>query len=339
MLLFGDTHLGFDFPFKPRIKRPRRGHDFFANVDRVMEAAIKHRVDGIVHTGDLLYRSKVSQQLVDKAFEPINRIADRGIPVYIVPGNHERSAIPHSGFSRHPLVHVFNRPRTFTLVANGRTLALSGFPYEPKDIRDRFPEILGATDWRHTPSDCHVLCMHHCIEGAKVGVHNYTFRCGPDVIKIDDIPSCYAAVFTGHIHRFQVLTKNLRDKPIPTPILYPGSIERTSFAERHEKKGYIILDIAEGEAPGGCLRQWSFHTLPARPMIQVDMSATRMSGLEIKSWIAATLGKYPAGSILKIRVHGRIHEDQKAIFSAPVLRSLAPSTIVVSVVLIDTPTC
>jgi exonuclease SbcD len=300
-----------------------------------MAAAIKHRVDGVVHTGDLLYRSKVPQQLVDKAFEPINWIADKGIPVYIVPGNHERSAIPHSGFSLHPLVHVFNRPRTFTLVANGQTLALSGFPYEPKGIRDRFPGILGATDWGHTPADCHVLCMHHCIEGATVGVHNYTFRHGSDVIKIADIPSYYAAVFTGHIHRFQVLTRNLGNKPIPTTILYPGSIERTSFAERDEKKGYIILDIAEGQSPGGCLRQWTFHPLPARPMIQVDMFIARLRGHEIESWITATLGKYPADSILKIRVHGRIPEDRKAIFSAPTLRSLAPSTMIVSAVLKD----
>ncbi|MEE8398275.1 MAG: metallophosphoesterase, partial [Desulfobacterales bacterium] len=324
ILLFGDTHLGFDFPFKPRIKRPRRGHDFFANMDRVMAAAIKHRVDGVVHTGDLFYRSKVPQQLVDKVFEPIHRIADKGIPVYIVPGNHERSAIPYSGFSRHPRVHVFDRPRTFTLVANGRTLALSGFPYEPKRIRDRFPEILAATGWRQTLSDYRVLCMHHCVEGATVGVHNYTFRYAPDVVRIADIPHCYAAVVTGHIHRFQVLTGDLRDKSIPTPILYPGSTERTSFAEKNEKKGYIILDITEGASPGGCLGQWTFHPLPARPMIQLDMSVARMSGSEIEAWVAATLREYPESSIVKISVHGTIRKGQEKIFSAPILRSLAP---------------
>ena len=31
ILLIADTHLGFDLPFRPRIKRRRRGLDFFAN--------------------------------------------------------------------------------------------------------------------------------------------------------------------------------------------------------------------------------------------------------------------------------------------------------------------
>jgi hypothetical protein len=33
-LLIADTHLGFDLPFRPRIKRRRRGPDFFANLSR-----------------------------------------------------------------------------------------------------------------------------------------------------------------------------------------------------------------------------------------------------------------------------------------------------------------
>ena len=33
ILLIVDTHPGFDLPFRPRIKRRRRGPDFFANFD------------------------------------------------------------------------------------------------------------------------------------------------------------------------------------------------------------------------------------------------------------------------------------------------------------------
>jgi len=35
ILLMADTHLGFDLPFRPRIKRRRRGPDFFANFEPV----------------------------------------------------------------------------------------------------------------------------------------------------------------------------------------------------------------------------------------------------------------------------------------------------------------
>ena len=59
ILLIADTHLGFDLPFRPRIKRRRRGPDFFANFERALKPAISGEVDAIVHGGDVLYRSKV----------------------------------------------------------------------------------------------------------------------------------------------------------------------------------------------------------------------------------------------------------------------------------------
>ena len=59
VLLVADTHLGFDLPFRPRIKRRRRGHDFFANFERALEPALEGKVDLVVHGGDVLYRSRV----------------------------------------------------------------------------------------------------------------------------------------------------------------------------------------------------------------------------------------------------------------------------------------
>ena len=94
ILFLSDTHLGFDLPFKPRVKRIRRGPDFFNNMEIALNFAVEHKVDCIVHGGDLFYRSKVPQQLVDMAFEPLIRTAESGIPIYLVPGNHERSNIP-----------------------------------------------------------------------------------------------------------------------------------------------------------------------------------------------------------------------------------------------------
>jgi len=225
-LLFGDSHLGFDLPFRPRITRRRRGPDFSLNFNRALQEAVDSDVDCIIHTGDLLYRSKVPAQLVEMAFEPILEIADRGIPVYIVPGNHERSAIPHSELSVHPRVYVFNRPRTFILEANGLSLALSGFPYQRTGIRDSFRRLLEATGRERASTDGHVLCLHHCFEGARVGSHNYTFRDGPDVIRTKDIPGNCSAVFSGHIHRFQVISRDLKGRNIPAlfSTLVPSSV-------------------------------------------------------------------------------------------------------------------
>jgi DNA repair exonuclease SbcCD nuclease subunit len=116
ILFLADTHLGFDLPFRPRIQRRRRGSEFFANFERALLPALQGRVDCVdcvVHGGDLLYRSKVPPRLVAMAFEPLKQVADQGIPVYLVPGNHERSAIPYRHLAEHPGIYIFDRPQTY----------------------------------------------------------------------------------------------------------------------------------------------------------------------------------------------------------------------------------
>ena len=113
ILFMADTHLGFDLPFRPRIKWRRRGPDFFANFERALLPALNGEVDAVVHGGDVLYRSKVPARLVEMAFEPLKRVAAAGVPVYLVPGNHERSTVPHGHLAAHPNIYLFDRPRTY----------------------------------------------------------------------------------------------------------------------------------------------------------------------------------------------------------------------------------
>ncbi len=101
ILLLADTHLGFDLPSRPRTDRRRRGPDFFANTRRALEPALAGVVDLVVHGGDLLFRSKVRSGLVAQALESLLEVADRGVPVVLVPGNHERSALLYPLLAAH----------------------------------------------------------------------------------------------------------------------------------------------------------------------------------------------------------------------------------------------
>ena len=192
ILLIADTHLGFDLPFRPRIKRRRRGPDFFANFTRALMPALRGEVDAVVHGGDVLYRSKVPARLVEMAFEPLN-----------------------------------------------------------------------------------------------------------------------------------------------APVFYPGSIERTSFAEKNEPKGYLILEFEASGTAAGTLRNWTFHELPARPMSQLDLHAAAMNGRQIQSWIQFRLYEIPADSVVKLKVHGKISAEALAVIRAPALRALAPKTMNIDATLVD----
>ena len=237
VLLLADTHLGLDLPFRPRVARRRRGEDFFANFQRALAPALDGAVDCVIHGGDILYRSKVPAELVHMAFEPLKRVAAGGTPVVVVPGNHERSGIPRGLLAAHPGILIFDRPRTHVLRLRGLSLAVAGFPFQRRDVRGQFPALLAQTGWRESEGDARLLCMHQAVEGAVVGPVGYVFRRGDDVIKTSDIPAGLAAVASGHIHRFQVLSKDLTGRPLAAPVCYPGSMERTSFAERDETQG------------------------------------------------------------------------------------------------------
>jgi exonuclease SbcD len=335
ILFLADTHLGYDLPFRPRIKRRRRGPEFFANFERSLNFALRHRMDAIVHGGDLLYRSKVPSRLVEMAFDPLKRVADTGIPVFLVPGNHERSAVPHRHLAVHPHIYIFDRPRTYIIRLGGLRFAVSGFPFIRNHIRRNFPQILDQTGWNRNRADQYLLCMHQSVEGATVGPVGYTFRYAADVIKLSDIPQEFTAVLSGHIHRRQVLKVNLQGARLRTPVFYSGSIERTSFAEKDEKKGFFVLDF-NSEHPRAALKRWFFHDLPTRPMIQLDVAAARMSPAAMRDWIKATLAELPTDSVVRIKVYGKIREDVRSVLTAGSLRALAPATQNVSAFSVET---
>jgi DNA repair exonuclease SbcCD nuclease subunit len=327
LLLLADTHLGFDLPVRPRVDRRRRGHDFLANYAVALKPALDGEVDVVVHGGDVFDRSRVLPSLAYQAFEPLVRVADRGVPVFIVPGNHERSTLPHLRFAKHPGVHVFDRARTCVAEVNGTRLALSGFPYE-QAVRTRFPAVLRETKWSETEADIRVLCVHQCVEGSTVGPADFTFTSAGDVIRHRDVPSEFAAVLSGHIHRRQAVTTDLTGRPLSTPVLYPGSIERTATAEIGEVKGYMVLTLAASQPA-----RWEFRDLPARPMIRRDIDAGGMRGEELAALVERVIAESPADAVLRLRVNGSLTDDQWRVLSAPRLRDTAPPTMNVDVVL------
>jgi DNA repair exonuclease SbcCD nuclease subunit len=330
ILFVADTHLGFDLPFRPRIQRRRRGHDFFENFKRALQPAMKEEVDLVLHGGDLFYRSRVPDALVDMAFAPLVDVADKGIPVYLVPGNHERSKIPLHLWSAHPNLHIFTEPKTYLQEIDGMRLALSGFPFA-RNIRDKFCELVSGTAYGDIDSDIRILCMHQTVEGAQVGPSNYTFRSGPDIIKGSDIPGDFSVALSGHIHRAQMLSSDLKRMRLKAPVIYPGSVERTSFAERNEEKQYVIVEVLQDDSSIGILEKVTFIGLPARPMLTIEVEVDGKSVKEVNRLLEHHLSEIDPDSVVRIKPLGQMAKDVRWLISAQHLRTIAPESMNVSV--------
>jgi DNA repair exonuclease SbcCD nuclease subunit len=330
ILFLADTHLGFDLPLRPRIQRRRRGPDFFANYKASLDIALRGEVDCVVHGGDLFYRSRIPAELVFRAFEPLLNVADTGVPVFIVPGNHERSRIPFELLTKHPNVHIFDRPRTFIANLGGIRLAFSGFPFVRDRVRDSFDSILTETGWGEVDADGSFLCVHQSFEGATVGPSDYVFRRGPDVIRGRDIPKGFLAILSGHIHRSQVLEFDLAGHPLAAPIIYPGSIERTSFAEREETKGFFVIEVASDCKSEVSMNSVAFKKLKARPMRVVHLGANEP---DLLASMQEKLARLPKDSVVKVVVSGPLAEGSR--LPAAKVRELSPASMNVSVVFPD----
>jgi DNA repair exonuclease SbcCD nuclease subunit len=88
-----------------------------------------------------------------------------------------------------------------------------------------------------------------------------------------------------------VLKHDLRGRALDVPVIYPGSIERTSFAERDEEKGYFILEL---------------------------------EGLE--NAVRRTIAQLPEDAVVQLRILGSVQQDARQVLGANYLRSLAPPT-------------
>jgi len=104
-----------------------------------------------------------------------------------------------------------------------------------------------------------VLAFHGSIDGAVLGAER-SITLGQDMVLARSIVAQAGIdyVALGHIHKHQSLGEH-------PPIVYPGSIERIDFGEAKDDKGCVIVELERGNT------RWSFHKLPARPFISIEV--------------------------------------------------------------------
>ena len=325
VVLFADSHLGFDYPMRPRIEKRRRGNDFFRNFGIVLSYARRNSIDLLVHGGDLFYRSKVPDMIVDKVYQSLSDFAMGNIPVYIVPGNHERSCLPPSLFINHKHIHIFNQPKTYFLTISSVKLALSGFPYIRDNIQKQFSKILEQSNYGKENADIKLLCMHQTIEGVRVGPSNYVFRKGKDVVPRAKLPNDVTAVLCGHIHRNQIMINQSRHRGYLSPVIYPGSIERTSFAEINEKKGFYHLIFTNYRHSCWQLKNARFISLPTRPMMKISINMQQPIN-EIERELVKKISPMDKNSIINLKLNYTEDNANPASLAANRIRELLPPT-------------
>jgi DNA repair exonuclease SbcCD nuclease subunit len=294
-----DTHLGFDItktaPSDP-LGRKSRADSIFRNFVTVVEHAIEIESDLFIHSGDLFNKYDIPRDVLDELIRPFMLLAGAGIPVLIIPGNHERSQFPFDLFHGAKNVFVFDRPKSLCLTLNGYAVGIAGFPFIREDSRRTFLKALKETDYEDLRCDFNMLVTHQAFDQARVGPVDFTFREGrPDTVSRKTIPLDFDYIAAGHIHRYQILDHPLKPG---LKVVYPGSTQRMSLAERYEEKGFVEGEILDNRI------ETRFMPLPTYDMEVVEIEAAGWRSKEVEEAIQGQFWRFAPDLVIRFNLTG-----------------------------------
>jgi exonuclease SbcD len=283
-----DLHIGMENygRLDPATGLNGRVMDFLRRLSEAVDYALGNEVELVLFAGDA-YKTRDPNSTYRREFaRRIKKLADAGIPVVLLVGNHDLPAQDKRASSIEifrtldvPNVLVGNRDRLHLIeTRQGAPIQVATVPYpvrqrllsrdEHKDktiaeldllVQQLVAENIQALAEQVDPSIPAVLTGHFSVSDAEFGSER-SVMLGRDVVVLKSVLAVPAwdYVALGHIHRHQELNRGQQP-----PIVYSGSLERIDFGEEKEPKGFIIADIRRGHA------EWEFHRVEARRFVTI----------------------------------------------------------------------
>ncbi|MBI4198021.1 MAG: exonuclease SbcCD subunit D, partial [Chloroflexi bacterium] len=248
----------------------------------------------VLFAGDA-YKSRDPSQTHQREFaKRIAKLADAGIPVYLLTGNHDLPAVAGraSALEIFPTLDV---QRVYVADHIGTTLLPIPTSRDPlqvialpwirraqylarEDTRDltldeinaRLQETLTNLVQqeleRLDPSIPAVLVGHATVAGATTGAERSMMLGRDPVLMLSTLASPrldYVAL--GHVHKHQVLSQ----RPI---VAYAGSLQRVDFSEEKEDKGFCVVELDATKPQGQRMVDFRFQPVHARPFVTVEVA-------------------------------------------------------------------
>lgn len=289
LLHFADIHIGMEN--YGRIDKStgvsRRVLDFLDRFDDLIDYGLERGVDLVIFAGDA-YKRRSPSPTYQRAFaKRIKRLADAGVPVVLLVGNHDLPTMAKKASSVDifstldvPNVIVGRDYEVHTVETRHGPVQVATVPYpirqrllvddeyrglsidELDDALQRIVTDIIAGLKSELDSDVPaVLAAHLSITGATYGSER-SVMIGRDALvaksAIDDPAWDYVAL--GHVHKHQSLNQSATAHP---PMVYAGSLERIDFGEEGDPKGFCWVELTRGEAT------WEFVEVEARPFVTV----------------------------------------------------------------------
>lgn len=287
LLHFADIHVGMENygGLDPTTGVNRRVLDFLERFDELIEYGFAHDVDLVIFAGDAYKRRRPSPTYQRAFARRVKRLADAGVPVVLLVGNHDLPTMVQKASSVDifstldvPNVTVANAEAVHRIETKRGAVQVATVPYPVRQrllTHDDFwglsieeldealqkivTENIEALRQKLDPSLPAVLTAHLSVSNATYGSER-SVMIGRDAVvlksALDDAAWDYVAL--GHVHKHQSL--NGDNQP---PIVYAGSLERVDFGEEDDPKGFCWVEL------GGVETTWKFVEVDARPFVTI----------------------------------------------------------------------
>lgn len=197
----------------------------FMALKNITDAAIQNQVDFVVIAGDLYDGEDRSIRAQAVLRNEMDRLAEKGIKVYAIHGNHDHLGRESVKMAFPENVHFFaDRVEKAEYRKNdGTRVHLYGFSYPERHVTERWIEKYSKIDG----ADFHIGLLHGHSEGVSDHGKYAPFRLSELLDKGYD----YWAL--GHIHKKALLS----EQPYA---VYPGNPQGRNRKELGEKGAYIV---------------------------------------------------------------------------------------------------
>jgi exonuclease SbcD len=340
LLHFADIHIGMENygGVDPESGVNRRVLDFLERFDELIEYGLARDVDLVIFAGDAYKRRRPSPTYQRAFAKRVKRLADAGVPVVLLVGNHDLPTMVQKASSvdifstlEVPNVTVASVEDVHKIETKRGPVQVATVPYPVRQrllTHDDFrglsieeldealqrivSENIEALKRTLEPNVPAVLTAHLSVSNATYGSER-SVMVGRDAVvlksALDDAAWDYVAL--GHVHKHQSL--NGDNQP---PIVYAGSLERIDFGEEDDPKGFCWIELGCGEATE---TTWEFVEVGARPFVTIRADVRETD--EPLRALKQEIDRYDLKRAV-VRLVVKLHADQEPLMRDYELRKL-----------------
>jgi DNA repair exonuclease SbcCD nuclease subunit len=297
-----DLHLGKHFNISRYAHALKRKKDLERNFSAIADYALKDKPDLFLVSGDIYDRILPANFERIFLIRKIRELRDAGIQVFMVGGNHDvpktarQSNLAIDSLESAGLATVFS---SFDSIQHkiinvaGKKVCISGKSYNPyKESQSPLRSERISLNGQYN-----ILILHAAFHGLNVN-SSVPYFANQNPIRTEDVKRGINYLALGHYHN-----PFIREHE-GCKICNPGSIEKMTWAEEHDEKGFIWAELNRDET------QAELIPLETRPMESRELLLSKNTG-NIGKFITEFLEKCAdPNALFRLYLKGKVSQEQ-----------------------------